>query len=78
MSPWAASTADDEGIIAYELDAIEDREGQAVSPEIMICVEPWPRAVLVDGSAVQLVEEPEINNVGFDWQLLPREEIRRF
>ena len=63
---------------ATGIDAIKDREGRAVSPETMICVEPWPRAVLVDGSAVLLVEEPENNNVGFDWQLLPREEIRRF
>jgi len=41
-------------------------------------VDPWPRAVLIDGRAVLLVEKPENNNVGFDWQLLPREEIRRF
>jgi len=60
------------------IDAIEDREGRAVAPETMICVEPWPRAVLLDGRAVLLVEEPESNDVGFDWQLLPREEIRRF
>jgi hypothetical protein len=33
-------------------DALEDREGRAVSPETMICVEPWPRAVLADRSAV--------------------------
>jgi hypothetical protein len=60
------------------IDAIENREGHAVSPKTMICVEPWPRAVLVDGRAVLIVEEPENNDVGFDWQLLPREEIRRF
>jgi len=51
---------------------------QAVSPESMICVEPWPRAVLIGGRAVLMVEKPEKNNVGFDWQLLRREEIRRF
>jgi len=60
------------------IDAIEDRDGQAVSPETTICVEPWPRAVLIEGRAVLIVEKPENNDVGFDWQLLPREEIRRF
>jgi len=63
---------------ATGIEAIEDREGQPVSPETMICVDPWPRAVLVKSRAVLLVEEPENNDVGFDWQLLPREEIRRF
>jgi len=63
---------------ATGIDAIENREGNAVSSETMVCVDPWPRAVLVEGRAVLLVEEPENNDVGFDWQLLPREEIRRF
>jgi hypothetical protein len=44
----------------------------------MICLDPWPRAVLIDGSAVLLVDKTEKNDVGFDWQLLPREEIRRW
>jgi len=60
------------------ISAIEDRQGRAVEPAAMIFVDPWPRAVLIDGRAVLLVEKPENNNVGFDWQLLPREEIRRF
>ena len=60
------------------IDAIEDRDGQAVSPADSICVDPWPRAVLVEGRAVLLVQRPEKNNVGFNWQLLPREDIRRF
>jgi hypothetical protein len=60
------------------IDAIEDRDGQAVSPADSICVDPWPRAVLVEGRAVLLVQRPENKNVGFHWQLLPREDIRRF
>ena len=60
------------------IDAIEDREANAVSAVDLICVDPWPRAVLIEGRAVLLVQKPEKNNVGFDWQLLPREDIRRF
>lgn len=60
------------------IDAIEDRQGVAVLPEELICVDPWPRAVLIEGRAVLLVQRPEKNNVGFNWQLLPREDIRRF
>jgi len=60
------------------IDAIEDREGRAVPPGDSICVDPWPRAVLIDGRAVLLVQKPEKKNVGFQWQLLPREQIRRF
>jgi hypothetical protein len=60
------------------IDSIEDRQGAAVSPDELICVDPWPRAVLIEGRAVLLVQRSEKDNVGFNWQLLPREAIRRF
>ena len=60
------------------VDAIQTREGLPVDPGAMISVDPWPRAVLVDGRAVLLVEKPENDNDGVNWRLLPREEIRRF
>ena len=60
------------------IDAIEDRQGRTVPASDLICVEPWPRAVLVEGRAVLLVQKPENDNDGFHWQLLPREDIRRF
>jgi hypothetical protein len=60
------------------IDAIEDRQGTPVPADAVICVDPWPRAVLLGRRAVLLVEEAEKKDVGFDWQLLPREEIRRF
>jgi hypothetical protein len=60
------------------IDAIRDRGGQAVPADATIWIESWPRAVLIDGSAVLLVENAEKSDVGCDWQLLPREEIRRF
>ncbi|WP_405225885.1 hypothetical protein [Lentisalinibacter sediminis] len=60
------------------IDAIEDRQGTPVPADDVICVDPWPRALLIDERAVLLVEKAEKNDVGFDWQLLPREEIRRY
>jgi hypothetical protein len=69
----AAELVEDTGI-----DAIEDRQGRTVLPDELVCVDPWPRAVLVEGRAVLLVQRPEKINGGFDWQLLPREDIRRY
>jgi hypothetical protein len=60
------------------IESIEDREGRPVPEDAMIWIESWPRAVLIDGSAVLLVEKVEKSDVGCDWQLLPREEIRRY
>jgi len=60
------------------IHAIEDRQRTPIPAGDRICVEPWPRAVLIHGRAVLLVERPEKNNVAFDWQLLPREDIRRY
>lgn len=60
------------------IESIEDREGQPVPGDAKIWIESWPRAVLIDGSAVLLVEKAEKSDVGCDWQLLPREEIRRY
>lgn len=60
------------------IDAIADRQGTQVPADALVCVDPWPRALLIDGRAVLLVEKAEKDDVGFDWQLLPREEIRRF
>lgn len=60
------------------IDSIEDRQGQPIPAEATIWIESWPRAVLIDGNAVLLVERAEKSDVGFDWQLLPREEIRGY
>jgi hypothetical protein len=60
------------------VDVIADRQGREVPPEAIICVDPWPRAVLLEGRAVLLVERTENDNDGYEWRLLPREEIRRY
>ncbi|MCW8845338.1 MAG: hypothetical protein OQK99_05815 [Gammaproteobacteria bacterium] len=60
------------------VDVIADRDGNPVPPEAIVCVDPWPRAVLLGARAVLLVEKTESDNDGFEWRLLPREEIRRY
>ena len=60
------------------IDAIEDREGGQIPADATVWVETWPRAVLIGGRGVLLVEKPEGDDAGFDWQLIPREEIRRY
>ena len=60
------------------IDSIEDREGRPVPADATIWIESWPRAVLIDGNAVLLVEKAEKSDVGYDWQLIPREEIKRY
>ncbi|MEJ2272972.1 MAG: hypothetical protein P8Y01_00100 [Woeseiaceae bacterium] len=82
---WLQGVRELEGVVrASELlretgiDAIEQRQGEPISPDSRICIDPWPRAVLIDDRAVLLVEKPEKEDVTFDWQLLPREDIRRF
>lgn len=68
----------DELLRTTGIDSIEDREGTPVPPAATIAVDPWPRAVLLHGRAILLVERPEKNDVAYDWQLLSREEIRRY
>jgi hypothetical protein len=60
------------------IDEIRDREGQPVAPESTVFIDSWARAVLIEDRAVLLVEERGKDDVAYDWQLLPREEIRRF
>jgi len=60
------------------VDAIRDLQGTPVGPESKISVDPWPRAVVLDGRAVLLVEKTENDNVDYQWQLLPREQIKRY
>jgi hypothetical protein len=60
------------------IEEIRDREGRPVAPEAMIFIDSWARAVLIEGRAVLLVEQRGTDDAANDWQLLPREEIRRF
>jgi len=60
------------------IDAVETVDGRAVTGKATVRVDPWPRPVLLNGRAVLLVQETEENDASFEWELLPKEAIRRY
>jgi len=60
------------------VDAVETVDGTAVPREASVCVDPWPRPVLLQGRAVLLVQRVEQNDAAGTWELLPKEAIRRY
>jgi hypothetical protein len=60
------------------IDAVEEVDGRPVPREAVVSVDPWPRPVLLGGRAVLLVQRVEQNDAACDWQLLPKEAIRRY
>jgi len=60
------------------IDAVEEVDGMAPPRDAVVCVDPWPRPVLLQGRAVLLVQRVEQNDAAFGWELLPKETIRRY
>jgi hypothetical protein len=60
------------------IDDIRTLDGLDVADGATICVEPWPRPVMIDGRAVLLVQRREDPHAAHDWQLAPREVIRQY
>ena len=60
------------------IDSVETVDGRAVTGKATVRVDPWPRPVLRHGKAVLLVQEPEDNNAAYEWELLPKEAVRRY
>jgi len=60
------------------IDVIRGLDGTRAETTALVMINEWTRPVLVDGSAVLLVEKPEDNNVGHDWQLVAREIVRGY
>ena len=59
--------------------AVETVDGRGVSGDARILVDPWPRPVLLNDRAILLVRESlEENHANNDWELLPKETIRRY
>ena len=59
--------------------AVETVDGRGVPGEARIRVDPWPRPVLLNDRAILLVREClEENHANNDWELLPKEAIRRY
>lgn len=60
------------------IDSVESIDGRPVPPDAVICVDPWPRPVLLRGRAVLLTEESRDIDERSGWRILPKEAIRRY
>jgi hypothetical protein len=60
------------------IDSVETVDGRPVPGKARLCVDPWPRPVLLNGKAVLLAQEANETSAAYDWQLLPKDAIRRY
>ncbi|MDT8439270.1 MAG: hypothetical protein RQ729_09715 [Wenzhouxiangellaceae bacterium] len=60
------------------IDIIRTLDGERPAASESVCIDPWPRPVLIDGQAVLLVERTTESGTDHDWQLVAREIIRRY
>lgn len=60
------------------IDSVESIDGRPVPADAVVCVDPWPRPVLLHGRAVLLTEESRDSNECSGWRILPKEAIRRY
>lgn len=68
----------DEVLASTGIDEIRSLSGAAVGSGDAICVEPWPRPVLIDGRAVLLVEEVEETDAPYRWRLAPKSVVGQY
>lgn len=60
------------------IDSVEALDGRPVPAEAVVCVDPWPRPVLLQGRAVLLTEEVAEGGERSGWRILGKETIRRY
>ena len=60
------------------IDSVESIDGRPLPADAVVCVDPWPRPVLLHGRAVLLTEESRDSNERSGWRILPKEAIRRY
>jgi hypothetical protein len=60
------------------IDAVETVDGSPIPQEAEVCVDPWPRPVLLNGRAILLTQKKRDGNAGNEWELLPKEAVRRY
>lgn len=65
-------------LAATGIEVIRSLDGTHADSSALVRVGEWTRPVLLDGSAVLLVERPEDIDVGHDWQLVAREIVRGY
>jgi hypothetical protein len=75
---WARGIREATGIFTLEallrdtgINAVTDLDGHPVPPGARIDVTPWPRAVLIDGQVVLLVQPGE-PHADYDWCNIPK------
>jgi hypothetical protein len=60
------------------IDSVESIDGRPVPGDALVCVDPWPRPVLLHGRAVLLTEEIGDGDERSGWRILAKEAIRRY
>lgn len=60
------------------IDSIETLDGRRLPADAVILVDPWPRAVLLNGRAVLLTERDGGEDGTNGWRILPKEAVRRY
>jgi hypothetical protein len=60
------------------IDSVESIDGRPVPADAIVCVDPWPRPVLLQGRAVLLTEEVAEGGERSGWRILGKEIIRRY
>jgi len=60
------------------IESIETVAGEPVPADARIRVDPWPRPVLLRDRAVLLARPTGERDVGYGWEILSKDEIRRY
>lgn len=60
------------------IDEIRSLDGESPGPGERVCIDPWPRPVLLDGRAVLLVQRSNPTGGTHEWELVAREIVRRY
>ena len=60
------------------IESVETPSGKSLPADAVIRVDPWPRPILRDHRAVLLARPTGEVNVGYGWEILSKDEIRRY
>jgi hypothetical protein len=74
------SGAESVGVLlaATGIESIETESGEPLPADAVIRVDPWPRPILRDHRAVLLARPTGEADAGYGWEILTKDEIRRY
>lgn len=82
---WVEGVRELAGVVSLEallgstgIDEARSLNGIQPDTQHMICVDPWPRPVLIDHKAILLVERVETPHDTIDWRLVPKEVTKQY